>query len=93
LLPRLEQRHQQVAARQRAAQWNAAADAVEQKRNAVADEFATAYPALFAQLIDLFQLVHAVDAEVDTINAASPNSESRRISPSVRSTSLPPANC
>ena len=77
----LRTRHQQVVAQEQRAQWNVAADAVEQKRDALTEEFASTYPELVAQLIELFQRVKAMDAEVDQINGDAPNSEGRRLLP------------
>ena len=77
----LRAKHQQVVAREQRAQWHVAADVVSQKRDELTEEFASTYPELVAQLIELFQRVKEMDQEVDRINGAAPNSEGRRLLP------------
>ena len=55
VLPRLQLKHQTVAAQERRARWRQAADVVEGERDAMAAEFAEKYPALVSQLVDLFE--------------------------------------
>ena len=75
----LRQRHQQILAQEQRAQWNVAADAIEARRDELTEEFAERYPDLIASLIELFQRVRAMDAEVDKINGEAPDSEGRRL--------------
>ena len=79
VLPRLQERHQQVLVKERAARWNAAADQVQSERDAIASMTAETYPILINQLIDVFQRVKAMDQQIDKINSAAPNSVGRRI--------------
>ena len=80
LLPRLQQRHQQMVAQERAVRWNATADQVQVQRDALANEFAETYPALVNGLVDLFERLRAMDEEVFRVNVAAPNAENRRLS-------------
>jgi hypothetical protein len=77
----LRTKHSQVMLQELRTAWNRDADAIEQKRDDLTEEFAAAYPELVAQLIELFQRVKVMDAEVDQINGAAPNSERRRLLP------------
>ena len=77
----LRTKHQQVMAEERKVAWNHAADAIEARRDDLTEVFASTYPELVAQLIELFQRVKSMDQEVDRINGAAPNSESRRLLP------------
>jgi len=81
VLPRLQQCHDRVTARERATRWNAAADRIQAKRDALAADFTNLYPQIINGLLDFFKQVRDMDAEVDLINGAAPNSEGRRISP------------
>ena len=78
-LPRLQQKHQTIAAHERRIRWNQAADIVQAERDAMAAEFAEQYPALVSQLVDLFDRLRVTDANIDGINGAAPNAESRRL--------------
>jgi hypothetical protein len=79
LLSRMRQRFDEVEAAEYAMQWQAAYEAVEAKRNAIAKEMAELYPSLTTQLCDLFQRVEAVDLECARINAQAPSGEPRRL--------------
>ena len=80
-LPRLRSKHQEVAAQERRIRWNQAADVVKGERHAMAQEFAATYSDLIATLVDLFERLRVTDTNIDRINGAAPNSESRRVSP------------
>jgi hypothetical protein len=80
-LPALRTKHQQVVAQERQAAWHREADAIEARRDELTEVFASTYPELISQLIELFQRVKSMDAEVDKINGSAPNSESRRLLP------------
>ena len=80
-LPPLRTKHNQTLAQERKAAWNREADAIEARRDDLTEVFASTYPELVAQLIELFQRVKSMDQEVDRINGAAPNSESRRLLP------------
>ena len=80
-LPQLQNRHQQLQQHERKVRWLGRADQVEAKRNALAAEFAEGYPDLIDKLLDLFQRVQAINAEVDRINGEAPNTEGRRLAP------------
>jgi hypothetical protein len=75
----LRQRHQQILAQEQRAQWNVAADAVEARRDELTEVFASTYPEIISQLIELFARVKEMDAEVDQINGQAPDSEGRRL--------------
>jgi len=79
VLPRLIAAHQQITTAERTQRWTAAADQLQARRDALVQDFAEQYPALIAQLVDLFERTRAMDAEVACINGAAPNTESRRI--------------
>jgi hypothetical protein len=78
-LSHLRQRLVEVDASERAALWQADYEAVREKRDELADEFAELYPGLAAQLCDLFRRTEALDQECDRINSEAPKGESRRL--------------
>ena len=77
----LRTKHQQVVAQERKVAWNREADAVEQKRDDLTEVFASTYPELISQLIELFARVKEMDQEVSAQNDSAPNSEGRRLLP------------
>jgi hypothetical protein len=79
VFPRLIAAHQQVTAQDRAQRWNAAADQLQAKRDALVQDFAEQYPAFIAQLLDLFTQIQHLNQEITQINSSAPNSASRRI--------------
>ncbi len=64
-LPQLAEPTSTGQQHERKVRWLGRADAIEQKRDALACEFAEGYPDLIDKLVDLFQRVQAIDAEVE----------------------------
>ena len=79
LLPRLQERLQQVQAAEYARLWEADFEQVQSQRDESAQEYAATYPRLVAQLVDLFERIEAVDKEVSRINGSAPSCEHRRL--------------
>jgi predicted transcriptional regulator len=79
LLPRLQERLQQIQAAEYAARWEADFEQVEGRRNELVQEYAATYPRLVAQLVDLFERIEAADKEVSRINGSAPDGENRRL--------------
>jgi hypothetical protein len=79
LLPRLQERLQQIQAAEYAARWEADFEQVEARRNELVQEYAATYPRLVAQLVDLFERIEAVDKEASRINGSAPSCEHRRL--------------
>jgi predicted transcriptional regulator len=79
LLPRLEQRLQQVEAAEYAARWQLDFDQVAAKRDELASKYAELYPKLTAELVDLFHRAEAVNKEVSRVNGSAPAGEHRRL--------------
>jgi hypothetical protein len=75
----LRTKHQQILTQERKAQWNVEADAIEARRDELTEVFASTYPEIISQLIELFARVKEMDAEVDQINRQAPDSEERRL--------------
>jgi len=79
VLPRLQERLQQIQAAEYAARWEADFEQVEARRNELVQEYAATYPRLVAQLVDLFERIEAVDKEASRINGSAPSCEHRRL--------------
>ena len=79
LLPRLQQKHQALVSQQRRARWNEAADLMQTNRDFLAAEFAECVPQWTAKLLELFQRVLVMAAEIENLNGLAPSSESRRL--------------
>lgn len=79
LLPRLQERLQQIQAAEYAARWEADFEQVEGRRNELVQEYAATYPRLVAQLVDLFERIEVADKEVSRINGSAPSCEHRRL--------------
>jgi hypothetical protein len=79
ILPRLQQRHQEVAAQEYRATWNADCDVVEVERDGLAAEFREVYQPVETKSVDLFTRMAANDREVHRINASAPSGEPRRL--------------
>ena len=71
VLPRLQQRHQELEMAEHVAAWEADRDRVEVLRDAAAKNFAK-YPELVAQIVDLLRDAEQVDKEVSRINGLAP---------------------
>ncbi len=78
LLPRLQERLQQVQAAEAHARWLADYERVKAMVEKSARDFAR-YPELVNELIDLFHDAEAVDKEVSRINGSAPDGEHRRL--------------
>ena len=79
LLPLLVQQHQEVVRREALTSWQAQYAEIEAQRDAVAAELAQTYPQLVSQLLDLFQRVAVMDAEISRINISAPYGVSDRL--------------
>jgi hypothetical protein len=79
VLPRLQERLQQVQAAEYAARWQADFEQVEGQRDELAQEYAATYPSLVAQLVDLFSRAEAIDMDVSRVNGSAPAGERRRL--------------
>jgi len=79
VLPRLDARLQQVEAEEYAASWEPEFQRVQALRDELAREYAAKYPALMAELIDLFRRAEAIDKEVSRVNGSAPYGEHRRL--------------
>jgi hypothetical protein len=73
LLPRLQQRHGEVAAAEYEKAWAEDSRRVEAMRDAMADELRESYLATVAKLVDVLSRIPAIDAEVDHINLSRPS--------------------
>jgi hypothetical protein len=78
-LSRLQQRFDELAIAECAAQWQATYEEVEATRDALAKEFSEVYPKLTSQLCDLFDRMKAVDEECLRINGQAAGGERRRL--------------
>ena len=78
VLPRLQQRHREVAAQEYCIRWHADCDAVEIEQDGLAGELRERYPQV-VQLADLFCRIALNDQEVRRIAAAAPAGEPRRL--------------
>jgi hypothetical protein len=79
VLPRLQARLADVQAAEYAARWEPDFEQVQARRDELAQEYATTYPRLLAQLVDLFGRAQAVDKEISRINGSAPTGEHRRL--------------
>jgi predicted transcriptional regulator len=79
VLPRLQQRLQEVQAQEYAARWLADYEQVKIKRDALAQEYGATYPKIVAQFVDLFSRAEAADKEVSRVNGSAPAGEHRRL--------------
>jgi hypothetical protein len=79
VLPRLQARLADVQAAEYAARWEPDFEQVQARRDELAQEYATTYPRLLAQLVDLFSRAETVDKEISHINGSAPTGEHRRL--------------
>jgi hypothetical protein len=79
VLPRLQQRLNELRAAEHVARWEPDFRQVEAKRDELAQEYAATYPKFVAQVVDLFSRAEAVDREVSRINGSAPPGEHRRL--------------
>jgi hypothetical protein len=79
VLPRLQERLQQVQAAEYAARWEADFEEVEGRRNEMAQEYVATYPRLVAQFVDILHRAEAVDRDVSRVNGSAPAGEHRRL--------------
>jgi hypothetical protein len=75
----LQQRFDEVAATEYAAQWQATYEDVEARCNALAKEFGEVYPELVSQLCDLFERMKAADQECSRVAGEAVAGEHRRL--------------
>jgi hypothetical protein len=78
-LVRLWERLHEIESAESATRWRADYDAVKIKRDALAKEFVELYPAVTAQLCDLFQRAKVIDQECSRIDCKAPAGEHRRL--------------
>jgi hypothetical protein len=79
VLPRLREKLRMVEAAEYAARWEPEYKKVEAQRDELAKEFASTYPKVVSQLIDLLRRTETCDREVGRINGSAPDGESRRL--------------
>jgi hypothetical protein len=79
VLPRLHAKHQQAVSQHRRAKWTEAADLMQRNRDFLAKEFAELVPQWTSKLLELFQRVYVMNAEIQNLNGVAPNAESRRL--------------
>jgi hypothetical protein len=79
VLPRLQQRLNELRAAEHVARWEPDFRQVEAKRDELAQEYAATYPNFVAQVVDLFSRSEAVDREVSRINGSAPPGEHHRL--------------
>ena len=77
-LPRLQQRHKEVQAKEYAERWHEDFGQVEAKRDALVEELRV-YPAMVAKLVDILSRIPAIDAEVSRINGSAPSGVKDRL--------------
>ena len=79
LLSRLEARHQQIAAAERNARWEADYGRVKAERDQLAAELAETYPQIVAKLVGLLNRVACCERECERIAGTAPSGERRRL--------------
>jgi hypothetical protein len=72
VLPRLQARHQEVAATEYRAQWDSRYGALEVERDALAAELSEVYPEFARKIPDLLTRIAANDALIDQLHLARP---------------------
>jgi hypothetical protein len=75
----LQERHSAAVTREQLAAWHADADRVQAVRDQLSAELADRYPAITAELVDLFSRIAASDREIARINASAPGYDQRRL--------------
>lgn len=78
-LPQLRERIRSLEAREYRERWNAAGDKLAIERDALADELRELYPAVIAQLADIFQRIDANAAAIGDLHGRAPHGEHRRL--------------
>jgi hypothetical protein len=79
VLPRLQQRYQEVMAHEYHAQWEKDFETVKVKHDALAAEFREVYRQAMAKLVDLLTRMTACDRACYRVNASAPAGEPRRL--------------
>jgi hypothetical protein len=79
LLSRLETRHRQLAATERATSWEAEYERVQGERDRLAVELATSYPQAVATVVDLLARVGECEKECARVAETAPSGEKRRL--------------
>ena len=79
VLPRLQQRYQEVVAQEYLAQWEKDYEAVKVEHDALAAEFREVYQQAAAKLVDLLTRMTACDRECHRVNVSAPAGEPRRL--------------
>jgi hypothetical protein len=79
VLPRLQQRYQEVVAQEYLAQWEKDYEAVKVEHDALAAEFREVYQQAAAKLVDLLTRMTACDRECHRVNVRAPAGEPRRL--------------
>jgi hypothetical protein len=79
LLSRLEARHQQIAATERIARWEADYECVKAERDQLATELAETCPQVVAKLVDLLNRMACCERECERIASTAPSGERRRL--------------
>ena len=73
VLPRLQQKHQEVAAQEYRAQWREDYEAHKVERDALATELRELYPNFASKITDLFTRMAANDTELSRLHQARPS--------------------
>jgi hypothetical protein len=79
VLPRLQQRLQEVQAQEYAAQWRADFDEAATVRDALAAELLEVYSPFVERITDLMSRIGACDREAARVNGSAPSGEPRRL--------------
>ena len=77
-LPRLQQRHKEIQAKEYAERWHEDFGQVEAKRDALVEDLRV-YPAMVAKLVNILSRIPAIDAEVSRINGSAPSGVKDRL--------------
>jgi len=72
LLPRLQARHEQVAAAEEREQWKRRYETLKVRRDALSAELVRVYPELADRLADLFGRLAAMDVEISNLHHSRP---------------------
>jgi hypothetical protein len=72
VLPRLKERHRQIAAQEYLAEWRADFETLKEERDALAAELGEVYPRFESQLTRLFARIAANDERLSRLHQARP---------------------
>jgi hypothetical protein len=72
LLPRVQEHHKAVAAREALARWRSRHDAVKERRDALAAQLQALYQPFVEQIVPLLLEIEEVDCQIRQVNATAP---------------------